>query len=825
VEFVAPADVEKLAAYHREILKPDGWVPATYSFGFIDRAGTMTPSTISVRKIPDTRRVIAAITDNTVQKKLEDLLRTNEEETRKIVDSLPVGIYRVRLEHPGALIWANPATVRMFGYDSLSDFLKQDIAGLYADPANRERFQDELKLTGQVNNFEVQVKKRDGTLFWVRITAVPRKNRDGLVEWVDGILENIDACRVAVQTCEQDNRYLRGVLESAVTVAIICTDESGTITFFTRGAEQMLGYSADELIGKQTPFLFHPESEITARSRLLSEETGDLITGFEIFTHPLETQRSDEREWTWIRKDKTNISVYLTVAPLRTETGTRSGFLFAAKEITSMKRLEEAFMTANLQMSGVIYNLPDATFAIDQNGRVIAWNRAMEDLTGIKAVDILGRGNYEYALPFYGSRRPMLIDLISSADAKIQEWGYSAIRRKGNAVTAESPARDESNRLRVLWSIAAPIFDAAGELAGCIESLSDITERRMKETVLEDTVLKFREILENTGSATAIIEEEGTISYINPEFGRILGLVRDEIEGKKKWMEFVVPEDVRALQKYWDKEGLQGDGPVRYEVRFIRWDGEVRTGFLTINRIPGTQKVVVTILDITDKIRAETAVQMANRKLNFLNGIIRHDILNQLTVLKANLEMTREQNTDPGQGAVLDKEIGATDAIQSLITFTRDYQDIGIAPPEWQDVKKTVLKSCAGIQLGEITLSVEIEGVEIYADRLLSSVFFNLVQNAIRHGKQTTHIRLFCQESFEELHVVCEDDGIGVPPEAKEKIFNREFFSQTGLQMYLAREILSITGISIRETGIYGTGACFELRVPKGGYRFILAQQ
>ena len=109
-------------------------------------------------------------------------------------------------------------------------------------------------------------------------------------------------------------------------------------------------------------------------------------------------------------------------------------------------------------------------------------------------------------------------------------------------------------------------------------------------------------------------------------------------------------------------------------------------------------------MDITDKIRAETAIQMANRKLNFLNKIIRHDILNQLTVLKGNLDLDREINTDPHQGAVIDKEMAATDAIQALITFTREYQDIGNEPPEWQDVKQSIMKSCAGIRLGKIRL-------------------------------------------------------------------------------------------------------------------------
>ena len=419
----------------------------------------------------------------------------------------------------------------------------------------------------------------------------------------------------------------------------------------------------------------------------------------------------------------------------------------------------------------------------------------------------------------------MLIDLITEPDEKIQERRYGAIRRKGNAVIAESPALDDHNEVRILWSIAAPIFDAAGELAGGIESIADITERRKRETALQDSVVKYREILDNTGSATAIIEEDSTISYINPEFGRILGYVREEIEGKKKWMEFVVPEDVRGLQDHWEKAAHLDEGLVRYDVRFIRWDGEVRNAFLTITGIPGTKKVVVAILDITDKIKAETAVQLANRKINFLTGIIRHDILNHLTVLKGNLELAKEQAKDPASLAGITKELAAADAIQSLISFTRDYQDIGIEPPEWQDLKKTIMRSCTGIHIGGISLTVEIDAVEIYADRLLERVFHFLIANAVTHGGEITRIRLFFEESFEELHVICEDDGVGIPPEEKVHIFQRQFFTSTGLELHLAREILSITGISIQETGEYLTGARFEIHVPKGGYRFIAPQQ
>jgi K+-sensing histidine kinase KdpD len=146
---------------------------------------------------------------------------------------------------------------------------------------------------------------------------------------------------------------------------------------------------------------------------------------------------------------------------------------------------------------------------------------------------------------------------------------------------------------------------------------------------------------------------------------------------------------------------------------------------------------------------------------------------------------------------------------------------MGIQPPAWYNVSKTIKSAVAGTQLGSITLSDDTVGVEIYADQMIEKVFFHLVDNAVRYGSKITKIRFFCEESFEELHVICEDDGIGIPPDAKKKIFNRQFFQNKGLDMYLSREIVSITGMSIRETGTYGTGSRFEILVPKGAYRFI----
>ena len=205
----------------------------------------------------------------------------------------------------------------------------------------------------------------------------------------------------------------------------------------------------------------------------------------------------------------------------------------SAKKRSGTKPQKKIPAAKSIPVADVFHNLPDATFAIDNEGTVIAWNRAMENSTGVAAADMIGKGDHEYALPFYGIKRPLLIDLIDEPDEKIREWGYNSVRRKGDALMAENPTLDADNTVRILWGLAAPIFDADGNRVGASQSIADVTSRWKRETVLENTVLKFQEILDNIGTATLIIEEDDTISFINPEFGRILGYTRDEIEGKK----------------------------------------------------------------------------------------------------------------------------------------------------------------------------------------------------------------------------------------------------------------------------------------------------
>ncbi len=219
--------------------------------------------------------------------------------------------------------------------------------------------------------------------------------------------------------------------------------------------------------------------------------------------------------------------------------------------------------------------------------------------------------------------------------------------------------------------------------------------------------------------------------------------------------------------------------------------------------------------DVTQRKKAENALRQANKKLNILSSVTRHDILNKLTVLLAFLDLSKEKAEK--NSVIFDyigKELEITDAIQRQIEFTRFYQDVGVRAPEWQDVSVTIQKAVDLLRIKEITVNIEIKGLQVYADTLIERVFYNLMENSIRHGEHVTTISFSYHKTPDGVTIVYTDDGIGIPTVDKANIFIRGFGKHTGLGMFLSREILGITGITIFETGEPGKGVCFEINVP-----------
>jgi PAS domain S-box-containing protein len=657
-------------------------------------------------------------------------------------------------------------------------------------------------------------------------------------------------------------------------------------------------------------------------------------------------------------------------------------------------KAEGADLQSERRLAEIIDFLPDATFVIDRDRKVIAWNRAMEAMTGFPADVMLGKGDYAYAHPFYQSRRPILIDLAFSQDAAITQY-YGRIRREGNTYTAEITVPNLPGGRAVLLGIATPFYNDEGDIVGAIESIRDITEWREAEAALRESEERYRTVFETSGTAMVIAEEDGTISLANVEYEKIFGHTREEVVGKLRWDAFVAPHDRKRLWRAFLARSRRSDAALRqYEVDLVDRQGRVMHGLFTIARIPGTKRRVVSIIDISDRKRAEQrsqhlnqvllalrnvskiitrerdrerllqticailvetrgyssawialfdasgkcitaaeaglgdsflpllerlnrgeltactkraldrwgvvaiedpgrdcadsplapmygtwglmvvrlehggkvygllaittprelvsdpeeqglfeelagdigyalhnleleeefhyreALKRANKKLNLLGSVTRHDILNQLNPLLGYTDLLEATVSDsPHQERYISGIREATRRIRRQLSFARDYENMGVKAPEWQRVESVVMLAAQSSPVEQIDVEVTTGSLEVFADPLLEKVFINLLDNAVRHGDGATKIRVSFVERGDRGVILVEDDGVGVPDALKKQIFDRAFGRHTGLGLFLAREILGITGISIRESGHTGMGARFEIEVPGEGFR------
>lgn len=314
--------------------------------------------------------------------------------------------------------------------------------------------------------------------------------------------------------------------------------------------------------------------------------------------------------------------------------------------------------------------------------------------------------------------------------------------------------------------------------------------------------------------------DDGIIIDINKGLTDLTGFSRDDLIGSPilDTHFYKYPDDRQTILDEIREKGVCEN----FEIIFRRKDGSELIAILSARII--TLQDVTCILkvarDITDRKRAEQALQQANSKLNLLSSITRHDILNSITAMRGYLDLARDEPADPKLKEYLNKLDESAKVIQSQIEFTREYQEIGVKESAWQNIGETVQDAAAEFDMKNVNLIIDCESAEIFADPLLRKVFYTFFDNAFRYAPPFTTISVSCTETDGGLSVVFADDGAGITEEDRKHLFERGFGKHTGLGLFLSREILAITGITITENGEAGKGARFEMTVPKGAYRF-----
>ncbi len=378
----------------------------------------------------------------------------------------------------------------------------------------------------------------------------------------------------------------RALLDQSNDPIFLLKIPSGRFTDVTKSASEQLGYSHE---------------------RMLEMSLEDLVTQDEMMRIQLIFNEFAENRESAAKK--TFLSVFNTfdghkipveISASVVNFSNELYIVMVVRDITERKKAGKALQESEQRLTDIIDFLPDATFAIDHDGRVIAWNRAIEEMTGTKKEDIIGKGDYAYSIPWYNERRPVLIDLIGKDDSEyISKYKY--VHKDGKTIYAEVfiPTVYEG-RGAYLWVTASPLLDSKGQQYGAIESVRDITSRKKAEDSLKKSESLYRTIFENTGAATLIYDKEGIISMINSEMELLSGFSRKEVEGRMNWSEFVHPEDLQMMMHYHQQRELDtNSAPSKYETRFINRKGKIMYTQITVDKIPGVEEYITSVVDIT----------------------------------------------------------------------------------------------------------------------------------------------------------------------------------------------------------------------------------
>jgi PAS domain S-box-containing protein len=221
------------------------------------------------------------------------------------------------------------------------------------------------------------------------------------------------------------------------------------------------------------------------------------------------------------------------------------------------------------------------------------------------------------------------------------------------------------------------------------------------------------------------------------------------------------------------------------------------------------------IEDITEKEKMYEALRQINSKLNLLSSITRHDIINQVMIMEGYLYLVMERIDNPELLRMLERMKASVRSIDRHIMFTKDYEDVGIHAPQWVNLREVVTSAMVPVDKALINMHMDVKDYLIFTDPMIKKVFYNLANNVIKHSK-ASNLTITTVEEKDKLLVVFQDDGIGIKD--KSKLFKKGN-STSGYGLFLSKEILSKTGIGIRETGLPGEGARFELIFSPGQYK------
>ena len=764
---------------------------------------------------------IESFVDVTDELRRQEALREAEEKYRTLVENLPVGLYRNTSDPQGRFIAGNPAIVRMFGYDSLEEFMNTSVAECYRDAAERKAFSNLLLTEGSVHGVDLRLKKKDGTPIWASVSATVVRHPDGSIAYFDGMIEDITERKRAEEALRNKEAQLRTLVENANAI-IYSLSLEGTFTFVSPNWTDKLGHAVSEVEGGSFATFIHPDDVPLCQAFLEKVvATGEPQKGVEYRV------KHKDGTWRW----------HTSAGSLVTDNnGNPLYYVGVAEDNTERKRMEEELKKFKTISDRASYG----TAIADLEGRLLYVNDAFARMHGYTIEEVIG----EHLSIFHTAEQMKEVDKLNAQ-----------MQREGSFTAQEAWHTRKDGTVFPALMNGATVCDHNGNPLYMSVTATDITERKRADDALRASEQRFRDVVLSSSDWIWEVDAEGRYTFTSGRLEAVLGYKPEELLGKTPF-DLMPEEEVERIREVFTQLAARKDKITDLVNWNVHKDGHLVC--LLTNGVPmldddgsllgyrGVDK------DITERKRAEeerrkfeAQIQHAQKleSLGVLAGGIAHDFNNLLAGIlgNADLALVNLPGASPAREnleEIKSASVRASDLTQQMLAYSGKGQfviaalDLNKLVEEMVHLLRASISKKATVTLD---LATELPPVEGDAGQL-QQVVMNLITNAsdaigeragvivISTGILDADQTYLSQGNAGDMlpegrYVVLEvsDTGCGMDKATRAKIFDPFFstkFTGRGLGLAAVLGIVRGHGGTIKVDSEPGAGTSFTVLFP-----------
>jgi PAS domain S-box-containing protein len=604
------------------------------------------------------------------------------------------------------------------------------------------------------------------------------------LELAHGIREVVERKRAekALKECEEKWRIL-----AEKSPNMIFINRGGRIVYANEKCAEITGYTREEFYSQSFDF-----------SDLIAPECRDLVK--QNFKKHLGREDLEPYDYTLVAKDGRRIAVMISTKLIKYDG--QIAILGVVTVITDRKCFEDALRESEKRSKDIADVAGDWIWELDAEGRYIYSNYAVKNVLGYAPEEVLGKHFYDFFPP---EEREKLKDSPLRIFARKERF-TTFVHKDGHLVYVETRG--------------IPLLSSEGKVLGYRGSDRDISESRKAEKALQESEEKFKLLFAQNPEATCYVGVDLRILDVNPRFEELFGYSLVEVKGKCI-DDVVVHEGKRDEAKMLDRKAAEGY--VYFDTERKRKDGSIVPVSVSAapmavgNRLAG---YVVMYKDISETRKAQQGLMVAMEKLRVVGSLVRHDVRNKLAGLNGYAYLLGKKIGDNEQALQDLKEMeSCSEQILRILEFSRVYEQLGAEELKYVNVEKCVNDAVMlATNLKNVQVANDCRGLSLLADSLLTQVFHNLIDNSRKYGERISQIRIHYEAvGDDELKLIYEDNGAGVPDSMRANLFKEGYGRGTGYGLYLIRKICEAYGWMIQETGREGAGAQFTMTIPRTG--------